>query len=256
MTAIQQMLMNSDALFPSVLWDNIGGLARYLSIYISEYRNPFFYYYSLDGDSTYIADGGSDMFDGGNFTTPVLNSGTDYALSDNLTSSYPFRISYSNTSPIIVDGDFKYASLGYSGSKLPLTVIGTRYASTSIGWQKGGNVGADGFGSITTSSSSAIISGFTVYYFIRQIYGTSDPSVCDVYMLIGHPNWGSAIGPRTQYSIFSTNSNGGRFFASSSTAVLAVSTLLSKASGTFITSAEVSTVVTNFVNIIKLYFGY
>lgn len=256
MTAIQQMLMGTGSLFPSILWDNIGGLAEYLATYMSEYRNPSFYFYSLDGDSTYINDGGSDMFDIANFTTPVLNSGTDYAITNTSVTAYPFRISYSNTSPIIVDGDFKYASLGYSGSRLPLTVIGTRYTTSSIGWQKGGNVGADGFGNLATSVSTAVIGGFTVYYFVRQINGTSDPTVCDVYMLIGHPNWGSEIGPRTQYSIFNTNSHGGRFFASSSTAVLTAVTLLSKPSGALITNSEILTVVTNFVNRIKLYFDY
>jgi hypothetical protein len=256
MTAIQQMLMGGGIPPESILWDSIDGLASYMAGFMSEYRNPSFYFYALDGDSTFINDGGNDMFDGGNYTTPVLISGTSYT---SIFGPFPYAISYSNTSSVIVDGDFKYASLGYSGSRLPLTVMGTRFGPLQpIGWQKGGNVGADGSGSLTTSSSTVIISGFTVYYFYRQTFGaSSDPAVCDVYMLIGHPNWGSVIGSRSQYSDFNTNAQSGYFLANNSTNTLAIVTLLSKGGGLgSISGSDIATVVSNMVNRIKLYFGY
>ena len=129
------------------LYNSIGALASYMSGYMSEYRNSSFYSYTLDGDATYISDGGSDMYDGGNFTTPWLISGTNYTSSASGTGSYPSRISYANTTQTLVDTSFRYASLGYGTSPdyRPLTVIGTRNTTGNpIGWQKGGNSGADG----------------------------------------------------------------------------------------------------------------
>lgn len=38
--------------------------------YLSEYKNPSFYTYNLDGDATYIIDGGGDMYDGGIIPDP------------------------------------------------------------------------------------------------------------------------------------------------------------------------------------------
>lgn len=256
MTTIQQMLFGGGDLPVNPVYDDLGGLATYLSSYMSEYRNPSFYNYNLDGDSTYIIDGGSDMYDNGNFTTPILRSGLTYTSDSTVLSSFPFRISYANTTPTLVDGDFLYASLGYSNTQRPLTVIGTRRFSGSVGWQKGGNVGADGFGFLSTSTSTPIIGQFTVYYYVRQIYNAGDPSVCDVYMLIGHPNWGSQFGSRTSFSDNTTNSNGGYFFTSSARNILTAVTLLSKSAGVAVSSSEILTVVTNFVNRIGLYFGY
>lgn len=257
MTTIQQMLFGGGDLLVNPVYDNLGELATYLSSYMSEYSNPSFYNYNLDGDSTYIRDGGSDMFDNGNVTTPILRSGLTYTSDNTSLSAFPFRISYSNTTPTLVDSDFLYASLGYSNTQRPLTVIGTRRYLGPVGWQKGGNPGADGGGLLSTFPSSPIIGQFTVYYYVRQIYNAADdPSICDVYMLIGHPNWGSQFGSRTSFSDNSTNSNGGYFFTSSATNILTAVTLLSKSGGVAVSSSEILTVVTNFVNRIGLYFGY
>jgi len=249
-----------------ILYNSIENLANYMSNYMTEYRNPSFNSYILDGDSTYIADGGgSDMYDNGNFTTPWLLSGTTYTSSFNTTANYPSRISYSNTIETIVDTNFKYTSLGYSTvpERRPLTVIGTRTGTGNpIGWQKGGNSGADGDGTLlaTFAYNGSTINGFTVYAWIRETHAAApDPSHCDLYILLGHPTWESTFGTINTFADpVSNDSNGGYLYTSGDGVknILAITTLLSKAGGVQVTSAECQTVVQNIINRVKLYFGY
>ena len=247
------------------LYDNIGGLAAYMTGFMSEYRNPSFYSYNLDGDATYIIDGGLDMYDGGNFTTPWLISGTTYISSAGApVTNYPSRISYSNTTATLVDTSFRYASLGYGTSpdKRPLTVIGTRSGvGNPIGWQKGGNSGADGGGTLASGFvyNGTTVNGFTVYSYIRQTYSAGDPSHCDLYILLGHPSWDSTFGTINNFAA-ATNlgSNGGYLYTSGAGVknILAIATLLSKSGGAQVTNAECQTVTDNIINRVKLYFGF
>ena len=247
------------------LYDNIGGLAAYMTGFMSEYRNPSFYSYNLDGDATYIIDGGLDMYDGGNFTTPWLIAGTNYTSSAGApVSNYPSRISYSNTTATLVDTSFRYASLGYGTSpdKRPLTVIGTRTGvGNPIGWQKGGNSGADGGGTLASGFvyNGTTVNGFTVYSYIRQTYSAGDPSHCDLYILLGHPSWDSTFGTINNFAAAtSLGSNGGYLFTSGAGVknILAIATLLSKSSGVQVTNAECQTVTDNIINRVKIYFGF
>ena len=248
-----------------ILYNSIENLANYMSNYMTEYQNPSFNSYILDGDSTYINDGGTDMYDKGNFTTPWLNAGIGYTSNSDVIGNYPSRISYSNTIETIVDTNFKYTSLGYTG-KLPLTVIGTRNTTGSpIGWQKGGNLGADGGGLMYSAYAynGNTINGFTVYAWIRQVYNTptspKDPSVCDLYILLGHPSWDSTFGTINTFADPVSNSGNGGYLYTSGAGVkniLAITTLLSKTNGVQVTDAECQTVVQNIINRVKLYFGY
>ena len=247
------------------LYENIGGLAAYMTGFMSEYRNPSFYSYNLDGDATYIIDGGLDMYDGGNFTTPWLISGTTYISSAGApVTNYPSRISYSNTTATLVDTSFRYASLGYGTSpdKRPLTVIGTRSGvGNPIGWQKGGNSGADGGGILASGFvyNGTTVNGFTVYSYIRQTYSAGDPSHCDLYILLGHPSWDSTFGTINNFAA-ATNlgSNGGYLYTSGAGVknILAIATLLSKSGGAQVTNAECQTITNNIINRVKLYFGF
>ena len=99
---------------------------------------------------------------------------------------------------------------------------------------------------------------FTVYAFNRQTYAAGDPSHCDLYMLIGHSNWGSSFGTIDSFAHPVINGgNGGRLHTSTgSTNVIAVTMLLSKASGVQVTDAECQTVVTNFTSRMKTHLGY
>lgn len=236
------------------------GLCAYLDDFMTEYRNPSFYSYTLDGNDTFIGDGGLDMYDNGNFTYPWLLAGTNYATNHQTSQNAAVTIGYSNnTASVTIDTNFVYRSLGYSTAQSPLTVLGYRTAaSTPIGFQKGGNQGADGGG---LQANGLIYDGvslntFTVYSFRRIVYNASDPSICDLFMLIGHSNWGSIFGTRVFFGDTNTDSGGCYLYAPSSTNVLAVATLLSKSGGIEVTAAECQTVVTNFTSRIRTYFGY
>jgi hypothetical protein len=176
---------------------------------MTEFRNANFWAYTCDGDveGNYINDGGNDMFDNGNFVTPWLLSGTLYNLTDSGLGAYPEHISYSTTTETTVDTDFNYVSLGWiyendtdqpqiNQSRHPLTVLGYR-CSGPVGWQVGGNVGADGGRSAVSGYvySNATINGFNVYAGYRQVYNAGDPTICNLIVLLGHPSWNSVFGP-------------------------------------------------------------
>lgn len=243
--------------FTQTLFDN---LCAYLDDYMTEYRNPSFYSYSLNGDQYYIADGGGDMYDSGNFTYAWVLSNTVYAGNHFSSQAPSVTIGYSsNTSSVTIDTSFVYRSLGYSTGQLPLTVLAYRTASnTPIGFQKGGNIGADGGGTYASGLvyDNATVNTFTVYAFRRITYNAGDPSVCDLYMLIGHSNWGSSFGARSSSGDTSTDSGGSYFYAASSTNVIAVAMLLSKSSGVEVTAAECQTVIQNFTSRMKIHLGY
>lgn len=245
-------------------------IATYLRSYMSEFRNPSFYGYKLDGDQFRITDGGSDMYDNGNFTYPWLIAGNDYSKSASASSqNATVNIGYSNTSATTVDTSFVYASLGYGAttdvtitSNHPLTVLGFRNAvGAPVGFQGSGNSGADGGGTLASSTiyAGTVIQGFTVHAFYRQTRGTTDPSHCNLVILLGHPRWGSVFGTISSYADPVSNGGNGYFFYTSGAAVtgiLAIQTLLSKASGVEVTAEECQTVVQAFVNRIKIATGF
>ena len=246
-------------------------MATYLRGYMSEFRNPSFYNYQLDGDGFFISDGGGDMYDGGNYTTPWLLNGQEYISSG---GPFPFAIDYTDTTRTDVDTNFGYVSLGYtqfSGTQdptyLPLTVLGARNntdfgVGLPTGWQVGGNSGADGGGTLASGwiYNNETSNSFTCYVWYRQTYSAGDPSHCNVFMLLGHPNWDSNFG-LTVSSFASPTTNGdcsGYLYATGSTVngLLAVQTLLSKNGGQQVTAAEIKNVVDNFTLRLQQSVGY
>lgn len=249
----------------------LNGLSVYLRNYMSEFRNPSFYSYQLDGTGQYINDGGQDMYDGGNFTTPWLLSGVAFTGNSNTIASYPSAINYTNTGSTTADTSLYYVSLGYkqynppSAQDItyhPLTVIGSRSTEGhAVGWQIGGNSGADGGGTLASGLiyNGTSLSGFTTYAFFRETYNATDPSHCNLFILLGHSNWGSVFGTiHTAAAPVNPDSCGGYLFTSGSTVknIVAIQTLLSKSGGALVTSGECQTVVQNFVGRIKTYFNY
>jgi hypothetical protein len=243
-------------------------IAIYLRDYMSEFRNPSFYGYALDGNSYFITDGGgNDMYDTGNWTYPWLISGTQYTGVSG--SQQVFSINYSSTTATTVDTDFVYVSLGYTQSAgvsilsvHPLTVLGFRTTTgRPVGFQLGGNSGADGAGTLASGILYAgdVIQGFTVHAFYRETYNATDPSHCNLFILLGHPSWGSVFGTISSFADPVANGGNGCYFFTSGAGVsniLAVQTLLSKAGGALVTSTECQTVVQAFVNRIKLAVGF
>jgi hypothetical protein len=229
---------------------------------MSDFRNPDFYEYVLDGNNgLYINDGGgNDMYDDGNYTTPWLRSNNTYTGSTGNSNSYPYAIDYETNGIGTVDASFGYTTLGYSSPNLlPLTVIGTRATiaapGTPIGFQCGGNIGADGGGTFVEGNiySGDIVSGFTVYSYYRETYDAGDPSVCDVFILLGHPDWNSVFGSVYFGGDSSNQGCGSYLFTTGGGAqnILAIKTLLSKPNGYEVTFSEINTVVDNFILRIK-----
>ena len=244
-------------------------IATYLRGYMADFRNPSFYAYRLDGTGFHILDGGLDMYDSGNVTSPWIKANINYAGAQYNLATYPSASNYTVTSSAVIDQDFHYVSLGYqqyavtqSLTFLPLTVLGTRATNgISTGWQSGGDSGADGGG---TSAAGYIYSGstvnsFTTYAYYRQTYAAGDPSHTDVFMLLGHSNWSSSFGTVNAFAqATSTGGNGSFLYTTGSSVanVLAIKTLLSKQSGVQVTAAEIQTVVDNFTLRIRQALNY
>jgi hypothetical protein len=163
-------------------------------------------------------------------------------------------LSYNITSKSVIDTDFYYVSLGYSTSpeRRPLTILGTRLnQGNPVGFQKAGNIGADGSGQIVFGDlySGEIINGFTVHAYYRQTYGQSaDPAICDVYILLGHPKFGSQFDSVTSFSQASTGIQGAYFYVSGSNVknILAITTLLSRPSNQPIAENDIKSVIQNY----------
>jgi len=253
-------------------WEQINTIISYLRGYVSDFRNPQFFIYRLDGNQYQITDGGQDMFDGGNTTAPWLRAGTNYTNPGSSVIPVPPALSYASQSATLTDTNFYFASFGYTQSAgtfpaaqsaiyHPLTLIGTRSGSGPIGFQKAGNIGADGSGNISTGSiyTGSSINGFTTYAYYRQTYGQSnDPNICDVYVLLGHPNWSSSFGTVVWSASLSTQGQGATLYATgSSSNILAITTLLSQtgstppASSLPISESVIATVVDNFTLRVK-----
>jgi hypothetical protein len=249
----------------------INTIVPYLRSSSGSLRNPNFFTYFLDGTSYTISDGGNDMFDGGNFTAPWLRNNIDYTSGNSIPFPSP-ALNYSSQSSTLTDTSFYYASFGYtqslgnypSGQQSsvyhPLTIIGARSGSGPIGFQKAGNIGADGGGFLITGSiySGSVVNGFTAHAFYRQSFGqASDPSICDVYVLLGHPNWGSVFDTVISSSISNTQVQGAALYATgSSSELLAMTTLLSSLTSSAIPFSSIKTVVDNYITLVKTSLNY
>jgi hypothetical protein len=243
-------------------YQDLDKIATYLRNYITtSLRNPSFFSYDLDGNQYQISDGGNDMFDGGNYTTYWSIAGTNYT--SGITITIPPCLGYSQITATSTDTNFYYVSLGYGTSpdRRPLTLLGARSGTGDpIGFQKAGNVGADSGGSITISDvyTGSIVNGFTVHAYYRQTYGqSSDPAVCDVYILLGHPAWNSTFGTINKFASTNTNLQGAYFYTSGAGVknILAITTLLSRPSPTQIPLSDIQTVVDNYTILISQSIG-
>jgi hypothetical protein len=234
-------------------------------------KNVNFYPYALDGDSYQIQDGTGDMYDFGNFTTPWLISGTGYTSNLQNRASFPSSVMYSATGSSVTDTDFYFASIGYSQQTAgsitttiahPLTVIGSRSVKgRPVGWQIGGNAGADGAsGAVGTSwvSVGSVINGFTVYSWYRQISGAGDPSICSLFMLLGHPNWSSTFGGISTASNSNTDYCASWLYTSGANVenIVSIYSLLSRQSGVAVTYGQLVNITNNYTSILKTALGY
>jgi hypothetical protein len=240
---------------------NLDTIAAYLRNYATTastsggLRTPDFFEYELDGDEYYINDGGNDMFDEGNWTGAALLDNTTYLESDNV----DFPLAYDTTITSTTDTNFYYVSLGYGNEFRPLTMLGTRSGiGNPIGFQKAGNLGADGYGDLVYGSlyNNQVINNFTTYAWYRQTHGqNNDPSVCDLYILLGHSAWNSVFDSVESVLSTDTDRQGAQFraYGANTQNILAISTLLSRDPNTDprqIPESEIQTVVQNYTTLI------
>ena len=263
---------------PKTPYTELQTIAEYLRGFMPEFRNPSFYAYNLDGGLNggtagyEISDGGGDMYDNGNISSPWVISNTEYLSTDGYSvGQFPFAVDYRNSATTTnIDTSFGYISLGYQGSStgaiqsltyLPLTVLGARDNDTygpglPVGFQTGGNSGADGGGALASGTiyTGQTVNGFTVYAFFRETYNAGDPSHCDLYILLGHPNWTSTFGTVSSFAQpVNVGGCGGYLYTTGAGTknILSIKTLLSKNGGALVSQAECQTVVDNFILRIK-----
>jgi len=272
---------------PSLFFD---GLVSYLNAFRTEFRNPSFYNYRLDGFNTVshfydqlIVDGLSDMFDQGNWTMPVYSGFVTNYINPGLASTpinstdYARCIRYELGKTLqTVDSNFTYKTFGYTDPDInvnetvfpskggpesrPLTVFGYRPGSgVTTGIGKIGGLGADGSGAISSDLilNGADSNGFTVYAYFRTVSAAFDASVCDLYLIIGHPRWNSVYGTLSYgQALADTNIQNAYISMSSSTNLICGTMLLSKASGVAVTTAEALTIISALTSRMKNYFNF
>lgn len=256
---------------PKTPFTELQTIAEYLRGFMADFRNPSFYAYRLDGSGYEIQDGGNDMYDNGNISSPWLISNTEYLGQNGYSAlDYPFAVDYTQSATTqMLDTSFGYISLGYQQypggvqpiTYLPLTVLGSRDndnfgPNLPVGFQTGGNSGADGGGTLASGTiySGATVYGFTVYAFFRETYNATDPSHCDLYILLGHSSWNSTFGTVSSFAQPVNQGGCGGYLYTTGIGtknILSIKTLLSKNGGSLVTLAECQTVVDNFVLRVK-----
>jgi len=223
---------------------NLTSVYNALQPFMSEYQNANFYTYSLDQPALNIGDGGGDMYDNGNYTDVFV---------DGISSS---SLGYNTTSPstVVVNGKtVEVISLGYIH---PLIMFARCLQRANIGMRKSGNLGADGGGSWTNYSvyNGSIINGFTVYAWCRHVYNAGDPSIGDLFFVIGDS---STTFHNTNMNTFDPGNtdNGISYMTMDCTNALVGTILLSRPSGAFISQGDCQTVMTNLTNRLRRSMG-
>lgn len=215
---------------------------------------------------------------GGAFTEPYLIE--DQTNMTDWTLSMPPALGYEVVTESLIDEDFKFVSLGYvprpsepppgnPGGEMtkPLTMLGTRLIEGNpSGFKKAGYLSLAPWGGEYIKNflySGATINGFTVYAWYRVAYGYDNPqpgyaqrripNVLDLYLLMGHPSWGSVFD-----SVVADISNlpvdwRGSYCAATGPAtknILAITSMLSCPFGETIATNELEAIVNNYCTLI------
>tara|TARA_B100001287_G_scaffold33018_1_gene23532 strand:+ start:297 stop:1169 length:873 start_codon:yes stop_codon:yes gene_type:complete len=247
------------------------------------YSNIPHYNINYDGGDTYIGDGGGDMYDAGNYTYIITeNWGSSWSgYSSTLNSSS--HLSYLTTTVAAGSGsgyvtNYKYVSGGYgvnnansssnhdSAGTLIMATTAGNYNSTSsmkIGFAHGGNLGADGSGTTSTRQlyNNQTVNGFTVYAWDISTYNAGDPVVCNLYIFLGHPNWGTSFGTFSTYRDAYTDNNArGVWCTGTQNNVLAITALIAADnSGSYSnrhSDSMLTPIIDDIIADIKAEFGY
>jgi hypothetical protein len=122
-----------------------------------------------DGNTgTNIGDGGSDMYDGGNYLNTDL--GTSIAYSDGLVTASDGQFGAgSQYFTVKYEGVFAMVATGASIDTFELT----------------GNNGADGSGNVDAAQLSTTVNGQQYTIFVKRVYNAGDPSINQIVIVPG-----------------------------------------------------------------------
>ncbi len=140
---------------------SLQGVLDSLNVHYEQITNHIPNKFSFIGGEAgkFIADGGGDMFDNGNYLS--TNVGAHFSYADN-------QVVLSDT--MGVDG--QYFTRKYDG----LFVFAADLNQVSE-FAIGGGLGADGNGNVDVTVLSSTINGETYTGYVKRVYGTGDPSV-------------------------------------------------------------------------------
>lgn len=216
-------------------------VANSSNIYVSNV-NPR-YFYTFDGGANNITDGGGDMYDGGNF----LSFG--YLDSNGTQIQSNTSINYGTISNTLVTG----SNRGFFISQANIwPQVCFAYAQTGrINWRVNGDVGTDG-GGTNGNSNGTYTTPNSRYgsWWANYNGGTGDPSICEVWFTILFSNISPSLINSTVDGRNTTSPppNGmNQFFQVGGSNFCFCLTLLSKNSGVFVTSTEITNYLTQYV---------
>lgn len=141
-----------------------------------------FYNYLYDGpDSTYILDGGKDMYDRGNYFSVMTSE-------DSSTISVPYGKPY-------VFESYQFSSIATYPFTSLMWIANEDGSQDLFEFQVIGQTGVR-TGSTSQSKSSFDVNSYRVSYTAFQVFDTStDPSICEVYFHITNANGWSSVEP-------------------------------------------------------------
>ena len=179
---------------------------------------------------TFISDGGSDMFDNGNYVSFSID-GTETA-----------NIQYGT---LVEESTYGY----YVGEGSPYPHLSIAYAdSAALQWRTSGNLGADGSGTISNSTGTYTCSGGRHgSYWLNTTRGAGDPAVGDLWFTIEKTEWSSNISSTTDNRKVSNTDSYNHNMIATGTNFFFCKALLSRGSGQNINTAEVETFLQNYV---------
>jgi subtilisin-like proprotein convertase family protein/formylglycine-generating enzyme required for sulfatase activity len=180
--------------------------------------------FSDGATGTNINDGGSDMYDGGNF------------LNTNLATAIPY------TNGAIMPADSRFgAGSRYFTAKYPGLFV---MAATDISidsFQITGNNGADGSGTVDGAVLSTTVNGRQYAIYLKRVYNTSDPSINHIIMVPGD-------GTGVSHAFASDTNNDLHTVSGLSTASEIYYALVARQSGALLANADVLNIANVFLS--------
>ena len=216
-------------------------VANSSNIYVSNV-NPR-YFYTFDGGANSIGDGGGDMYDGGNLLSFGYLDSAGTQIQSNTS------INYGTILDTLVTG----SNRGYYISQANIwPQVCFAYAQTGrINWRVNGDVGTDGGGTNGNSNGTYTCTNNRYgSWWANYNGGTGDPSICEVWFTILFSNItpsliNSCNDGRNQANPPPNAMN--QFFQVGGSNFCFCLTLLSKSSGVFVTSTEITNYLTQYV---------